>query len=175
MKNTEIKTSEVKLVNSETHSVEVISTEEALRIAEEQGLDLICLDDKGDIPVVKIGDYNKLLFDKKKKEKENKKKQRELAQDIKEVRITDCIAEHDILVKAKNIDKFLKNGDKVLISIRYKGRTVKLIGNGEARIKSLLDKVTEEFEFSKPIAITGNQVSAIITPNSKKKKGENRK
>ena len=156
-----IKAITVKFVDTENGTTQEMDLRDVGKIAEDKGLDVICVNESGGIPVVKIGDYSKMVFDKKKKEKENLKKQRSSIADVKEVRITDTIAEHDLKIKAKNVDKFLANGDKVIISIRYKGRTIQFIGNGKNQIKKLLSFVTEPFVEGK-YATTGNTVSVTI-------------
>lgn len=152
----------VKFVDSENGSVSEMNLKDVGKLADEQGLDVICVSNGNGVPIVKIGDYSKMVFDKKKKEKENLKKQRSNIADTKEVRISHTIAEHDMSIKAKNIDKFLSSGDKVLISIRFKGRSVQFINTGKDKIKQLLSFVTVPFVEGK-MTTSGNQVSLIIT------------
>ena len=164
MINTEIKAKQVRLVNSETKGASIVNTVDALRDAEEQGLDLICINGSGDIPVVMIGDYSKYLYEKQKKEKENKKKAKLNSQEIKEIQISDSIAENDLKTKAKNIDRILKEGDKVKLSIRYKGRMARYVSEGVERIEALEQMVTFKHKIDKPAKIEGTTVSMVISP-----------
>ena len=163
MINTEIKAKEVRLV-TEGEGAVIVKTVDALRDAEEQGLDLICINNSGDIPVVKIGDYNKFLYEKQKKEKENKKRAKMNSQELKEIQISDSIAENDLKIKAKNIDRILKEGDKVKLSIRYKGRMARYVSEGVEKIEELEQLVTFKHKIDKPAKIEGNTVSMVISP-----------
>lgn len=164
MINNEIKAKEVRLVGDEEKGVRVISTVEAQKLADEQGLDLICISNHGDIPVVKIGDYNKFIYEKQKKEKENKKKAKLNSQELKEIQISDSIAENDLKTKAKNIDRILKEGDKVKLSIRYKGRMARYVSEGIEKVENLEQLVTYKHKIDKPAKIEGNTVSMVVSP-----------
>ena len=163
MINHEIQSDYVNVVGEE--GLTKMTLDEAIRLAEETGEDVVMVNNSRDIPVVKIMEYSKYLYDKKKKEKDNKKKSRMSSQDTKEIRISDSIAENDIMVKAKNVDRILKDGDKVKITIRYKGRLIRQINEGPEKIKYLVSKVTEEFKIDKEPKIEGNIVSMIIAPS----------
>ncbi len=163
MINHEIQSDYVNVVGEE--GLTKMTLDEAIRLAEETGEDVVMVNNSRDIPVVKIMEYSKYLYDKKKKEKDNRKKSRMSSQDTKEIRISDSIAENDIMVKAKNVDRILKDGDKVKITIRYKGRLIRQINEGPEKIKYLVSKVTEEFKIDKEPKIEGNIVSMIIAPS----------
>lgn len=165
MINEEIKSVEVRLVQGSESNV--ISTKEAIEIAEKEGLDLVCINDKVEIPIVIIEDYGKYCYEKLKKEKENKKKARENKQDLKEIQITESTALNDLRTKAKNIDRILKDGDKARLSIRYKGRTIRNISGGPEKLNSLIALITVPFNIDRPIKIEGNTVSTIVTPIKK--------
>ena len=170
MVNNEIKAKQVRLVNDETKGVTLLDTEEAIKLAEEQGLDLICINEKGDIPVVKIGDYKKFLYDKHKKEKDNKKKARLNSQEIKEIQISDVIAEHDLLIKAKNADRIIKEGNKVRLVIRYRGRAVKMIKQGPEKLLQLADIMQSNFKIDAEPKIEGNRVTMLVSPADNNRK-----
>lgn len=159
--NNEIDAANVKLVKEDGTGVEIIPTSEALSMAEERGEDLICISNSGDIPVVKIEDYNKYMYNIKRKAKDKQKKQKSC--DTKEIVISDVIAEHDLDVKAKHIDKMLNDGDKVLLTIRYKGRAVKFIDEGPDKLYHLAEKVTAPYKIEKKPKINGNTVSMMIS------------
>lgn len=163
MINHEIQSDYVNVVGED--GLTKMTLDEAIRLADETGEDVVMVNNSRDIPVVKIMEYSKYLYDKKKKEKDNRKKSRMSSQDTKEIRISDSIAENDIMVKAKNVDRILKDGDKVKITIRYKGRLIRQINEGPEKIKHLVSKVTEEFKVDKEPKIEGNIVSMIIAPS----------
>lgn len=167
MINNEIKAHFVNVVNTETKGLTKMTLADAIKLAEETDEDVVLLNDKADIPVVKICDYKKMVYEKQKKEKENKKKARLNAQTIKEIQISDAIAAHDMEVKAKNIDRILTDGDKVKIVIKYKGRSMRFISNGASKIQSLANMVTVKYNIDKTPSIEGNSVSMIISPYKK--------
>ena len=154
----------VRLIKGNGEKPEIMDSNKALEIATEMGLDLICKSESADMPVVIIEDYGKYMYELGKKEKELKKKQKQNVQDLKEIQINDTTAENDLKVKAKNIDRILKGRDKVKISIRYKGRAIRLISGGETKIRSLLNMLTMEYREDTPVKTEGSTVSIIIAP-----------
>lgn len=164
MINNEIKSEMVSVVNNDGKGVKVMKLTEAMKIAESQGLDVICINDKADTPIVKIMDYGKFQYEKAKRAKDNKKKARLNAQDTKEIVISDSIAEHDLMIKAKNIDRILKDGDKVRLTIRYKGRSVRLINQGPEKLQALTNYITANYKVDKAPKIEGNKVTMCVAP-----------
>ena len=162
MTNHEIKSEYVNVVG--INGLTKMTLAEAINIAEESGEDVVLVNKSTEIPVVKIMEYSKYLYDKKKKDKENNKKNRLSAQDTKEIRISESIEEHDIMVKAKNIDKILNDCDKVKLSIRYKGRLIRQIQDGPDKLRYLASKVKVKFKVDKEPLIEGNTVTMIISP-----------
>lgn len=158
----EIKTNEVVLV-SEDGLVEM-SAEAAKAEAEKQGLDLVVVNEKDGKTMVKILDYSKYKYEKAKQNKENKKKQRLNTQSLKEIQISDAIAQHDLEIKAKNIDRILSDGDKVQISIKYKGRAIRNIKQGPEKLQQLVNLVTVKHKIDKTPKIEGNRVIMVISP-----------
>ncbi len=118
--NEEITVKEVRLINEEGNQVGIVPIETALRMASEANLDLVNISPKADPPVCRIVDYGKYRFEQVKKQKEAKKNQK--VTEIKEMRLSPMIDMHDMEVKAKNVSKFLDNGDKVKVSVRFRGR-----------------------------------------------------
>ena len=163
MINYEIKSDVVNLVSEEHSGLTKINTSDAIKIAEEAGLDLVCINSKSDIPVVKIMDYNKYMYDKAKKEKENKKKARLNSQELKEIQLSDSIALHDLKVKAANIDRLLTEGNKVKVVIRYKGRSIRLIGQGPNKLIEVTKLLKSFYKIDKEPYISGNQVIMILS------------
>lgn len=158
----EIKTSNVVLVSED--GLAEMSTEAAKAEAEKQGLDLVVVNEKDGKTLVKILDYNKYKYEKAKQNKENKKKQRLNTQDLKEIQISDAIAQHDLEIKAKNIDRILSDGDKVQISIKYKGRAIRNIAQGPEKLQQLVNLVTVKHKIDKTPKIEGNRVNMVISP-----------
>ena len=119
----------VRLVGEETN--EIVSVLEALARADEAGLDLVMISDKGDFPVMRVQDFKKVQYEMKK----SKKKQ--IVQELKEIQLKLNIAEHDLQTKMNAIDKFLSRGDKVKVVVRLRGRE----RENPERARSLLEKV----------------------------------
>ena len=119
----------VRLVGEESN--EIVSVLEALARADEAGLDLVMISDKGDFPVMRVQDFKKVQYEMKK----SKKKQ--IVQELKEIQLKLNIAEHDLQTKMNAIDKFLVRGDKVKVVVRLRGRE----RENPERARSLLEKV----------------------------------
>jgi translation initiation factor IF-3 len=154
----------LRLVTGNREAPRDVDLSEALNMADEQELDLICVSEKDDMIVAKIDDYSKMLYEKQKREKENRKKARLNSQELKEIQISNVIAEHDLLTKAKNASRILGNGDKVKLVITYKGRSIKLIGQGESKLYELTDKIETKFNVERAPKIEGNRVTMILSP-----------
>ena len=135
--NEDIRAKEVRCVGDDGENYGVISKDEALDLANKQGLDLVLIAPDAKPPVCKIMDYGKFRYQQEKKQKEAKKKQKVI--NVKEIRLTPSIDKHDIEVKAKHANTFLKNGDKVKVSVRFRGRE---LGHTEIG-KIVLDKFKE--------------------------------
>lgn len=164
MINREIKSSVVNVVMEDGAGLKQMTLTDAIELAEQTGEDVVCMKD-GDIPVVKIMDYKKYLYEKNKKEKENKKKARLSAQGFKEVTFFNVIAEHDLKIKAKNVDRLLNEKNKVKISVRYRGREVAFINKGPQKLESLLSLLETNYKIEKAPKIEGKQVSMTIVPS----------
>lgn len=160
MVNYEIQSKKVRLILEDGNKI--LSTRDAIHMAETEELDLICISTSGDIPVVKIGDYKKFCYEKKKAEKEAKKKM--VIPELKEIRIGDSITTNDLRTKAKHIDRFLNDKDKVKLSIRYRGRAISRINEGAGKLKVLMDMVTVPFVIESEAKIVANCVTTTITP-----------
>ena len=153
----------VRLINSEDKSSSLVTLREVREQAKSSDLDVIMLSKNANGYIVQIGDYSKIIFDKKKKEKENLKKQHANDMDVKEIRISPGIAEHDLKTKGKSIDKFLLHNDKVILSIRYRGRMRERVAEGKEQLQRLLDYVTVPYNESKS-TIDGDRVVLHIYP-----------
>ncbi|NLX69423.1 MAG: translation initiation factor IF-3 [Clostridiales bacterium] len=120
MVNEQIRDKEVRVISENGEQLGIMPIEKALELAEERQLDLVKVAPKAKPPVCKIMDYGKYMFELGKKEKEARKNQKIIS--VKEVRLSASIEDHDLGVKARNADKFLKAGNKVKVSIRFRGR-----------------------------------------------------
>lgn len=162
MVNREIQSKVVKVVGDA--GLTQMSLDEAIELAEESGEDVVQVGNDDEIAVVKIIDYSKYLYDKQKREKENKKKNKANAQELKQVQISDSIAEHDLQIKAKNIDRILTSGDKVKLVIKYRGRAVRLIEQGPSKLQYLANMISVKYSIESTPKIEGNRVSMVISP-----------
>lgn len=138
--------------------------DEALNMAYEQGMDLVQLSLNGDIAVCKIMSYSKFLYDQKKKEKHVNK----VKQELKEVRLSDSIAENDIKTKVKTACRILSEGDKVKVTITYKGRLVSFISRGIDKLKAFEALIDIDHTIDRQPKIEGNRVYMILSPISNK-------
>ena len=118
--NDEIDVPQVRVIDAKGENHGVISLEDALEIADEAGLDLVEVSPQVSPPVCKVLDYGKYKYEQQKKANEARKKQKTI--DVKEIKMRPSIDEHDYQVKMKNVRKFLKHGDKVKVTIRFRGR-----------------------------------------------------
>lgn len=137
--------------------------ETALRMAEESNLDLVNISPKADPPVCRIVDYGKYKFEQLKKQKEARKNQK--VTEVKEMRLSPMIDMHDLQVKAKNVSKFLENGDKVKVSVRFRGRQLSHTTIGKEVMDtfvSLVDNCTVE----KDARMDGRSMIMILAPKN---------
>ncbi|QTE69775.1 translation initiation factor IF-3 [Clostridiales bacterium] len=134
MINEEIRDREVRLIDENGEQLGVMPTQQALQLAEERGYDLAKIQPSAVPPVCKLLDYDKYRYEQSKRERENRKNQRVV--DIKEVQLSATIEENDVNTKAKMAFRFLENGDKVKVSIRFRGRQ---ITHSEIGMKVMLD------------------------------------
>ena len=138
--NEMIEVSEVRLIDADGEQVGVVSTQEAIEMADEVGLDLVEISPNVDPPVCKILDYGKYKYQSQKKANEARKKQKVI--EVKEIKMRPGIDEHDYQVKMRSVNKFLGNGDKVKMTIRFRGREM---AHQELGMK-VLDRVREELD-----------------------------
>jgi translation initiation factor IF-3 len=165
--NNMIRVPNVRLVG-ENVTVGVYPTTEALRMAQEQILDLVEISPNADPPVCKIIDYNKFLYEKKRKEKEMKAKSK--ASEVKEIRFTPNTDDHDFDFKAKHAEKFLKDGDKVKAYVQFKGRAIQFRERGELLLLKFAERLNEVGVLEGMPKMEGKRMLAIWAPKSQKKK-----
>ncbi|WP_284703666.1 translation initiation factor IF-3 [Clostridium swellfunianum] len=160
--NEEIREKEVRVIGSDNEQLGILPTKEALRLAEEKELDLVLIAPTANPPVCKVMDYGKFLYEQAKKDKEAKKKQKIV--DIKEVRLSPTIEEHDINIKANNARRFLSDGDKVKVTVRFRGREADYSHIGFEILKSFFDKLEEISVIEKSAKLEGKNMIMILAP-----------
>ena len=165
--NNMIRVPNVRLVG-ENVTVGVYPTTEALKMAQDQALDLVEISPNADPPVCKIIDYNKFLYEKKRKEKEMKAKSK--ASEVKEIRFTPNTDDHDFDFKAKHAEKFLKDGDKVKAYVQFKGRAIQFRERGELLLLKFAERLNEVGVLEGMPKMEGKRMLAIWAPKSQKKK-----
>lgn len=158
--NEDIKQKEVRLVGE--NESRIISTNEALEIARQQDLDLVMVSPTANPPVCKIMDYNKFIYEQSKRLKEAKKNQKIV--DLKEIRLSATIEEHDIDIKASNARKFLANEDKVKVSIRFRGRENNYTSVGNKVFEIFVSKIGDAGIIEKPAKLEGKSMTMILAP-----------
>src|SRR6201985_954680 len=164
-----IRVPQVRLVGDNVE-VGVYSTQEALRMAQDQQLDLVEISPNADPPVCKIIDYNKFLYDKKKKEKEMKAKSK--ASEVKEIRFTPGTDDHDFDFKAKHAEGFLKDGNKVKAYVQFKGRAIQFKERGELVLLKFAERLAEVGQPETLPKLEGKRMFLMLTPKTGKKKKE---
>ena len=165
--NEEILDKEVRLIDSDGAQLGIMSLDEAMQLANERKLDLVNIAPQASPPVCKILDYGKYRYELQKREKEARKKQKTVQ--IKEIRLSTFIEEHDLDVKANNAIRFLKDGDKVKVSLRFKGRERDHVSVGEKAMEKFKNSVAEVGVVEKPPAMEGRSLIMILTPKVENK------
>jgi translation initiation factor IF-3 len=161
-----IRVPQVRLVGDNVE-VGVYSTSEAIKIAQEQGLDLVEISPNADPPVCKIIDYNKFLYDKKRKEKEMKANAK--VSEVKEIRFTPNTDEHDFNFKAKHAENFLKEGNKVKAYVQFKGRAIQFQDRGQLLLLKFAERLSEVGNLENMPKMEGRRMLAMFAPKGKKK------
>lgn len=160
--NEQITSRQARVIGAEGENLGVMSVEEAIEIAMDSGLDLVEISPNADPPVCKILDFGKYKYEAQKKKNEAKKKQKVI--EIKEIKIRPNIDEHDYLVKMRNMRKFLDEGDKVKVTLRFRGREM---AHQDLGMK-VLDRVRNELEDIAKVEQTprmdGRQMTMVIAP-----------
>ena len=162
MINEEIRDKEVRLIDEEGNQLGVVPVKEALAMARERNLDLVKIAPQAKPPVCKILNYGKYRFEQIKREKEAKKKQKVI--DIKDVRLSPNIEEHDLQTKQKNAVKFLKNGDKVKVSVRFRGRELSRTEIGREVLDDFTKGIAEVGDVEKPPKMEGRSMVMFLMP-----------
>ena len=158
--NGQIRARDVQLISDNGEKLGIVPLSRALELAEEKKLDLVLVSPNSEIPVCKIMNYGKYKFEQSKKEKEAKKKQK--VQETKELRITPNIEEHDFGFKAKNARKFLEDGNKVKITVRFRGRELNNTKMGEDVLNQFIANLEDISVVEKKPKLEGKNMFIIL-------------
>ena len=164
--NEEIRDKEVRLISDTGEQLGIVSSQEALRMAEEQGLDLVKISPNAVPPVCKLMDYGKYRFEQTKREKEARKNQRVV--EIKEIRMSPGIDTNDLNVKMRNAMKFLKEGNRVKVTVRFRGREMAHTDIGEQLLIRLGEGCAEVANVDKKPKLDGRFMTLFLSPKNAK-------
>ena len=160
--NEQITASEVRVISSTGKQLGIISIREALNHAEDEGFDLVEVSPAANPPVCKIIDYGKLKYREQKSKKEAKKKQKTI--EVKEIKMRPGIDTHDYNVKVTALSKFISGGNKVKVSMRFRGREMEHQNLGFDLLKKLTEEVVEYAKVEVPPKSEGRQIMMILVP-----------
>ena len=159
--NGAIRAKEVQLIGDSGEKLGVLSLRDALNLAVEKKLDLVLVAPQANPPVCKIMNYGKYKFEQTKKEKEAKKKQKIV--EIKEIRITPNIEEHDFNFKAKNARKFIEDGNKLKITVRFRGREVNNATLGEDVLNKFIENLSDIANLDRKPKLEGRNMFIMLS------------
>jgi len=162
--NEEIRDKEVRLISETGEQMGVMSAAAALDIAEERSLDLVKIAPGSNPPVCKLMDYGKYRFEQSKREKEAKKNQRVI--EVKEIRMSPSIGENDFNVKLRSGQKFLADGDRVKVSVRFRGREMAHTNLGEELLKRFAEACSEFAAVDKNPKLEGRNMAMFLSPKA---------
>ncbi|HEV8267693.1 MAG TPA: translation initiation factor IF-3 [Thermoanaerobaculia bacterium] len=155
----------VRLIASNGDQVGVVDPQTALAKGREEGLDVVVIAEQADPPVVKVMDFGKFTFEKKKKEHESKKRQK--VTQVKEIKFRPNIDDHDYDFKLKNIIRFLEEGDKVKATIQFRGREMSRLDNGRKVLDRLIKDLEGKAHAESGTEMMGNRMHQILGPIKK--------
>jgi translation initiation factor IF-3 len=157
--NENIRSKEVRLIRES--SQEIVTTQEAIILARNEDLDLVCVSTKSNPPICKIMDYGKYLYEQKKKQKLADKKQREAIVDTKEIQFRPATGIGDLKVKAKKVQEFIDDGDKVRLVMKLRGRENAMKSFALEQFHKFVELI-ENYEYEYKPNIQGNKILAIL-------------
>ena len=164
--NEEIRDKELRVINDDGTMLGIMSLDDAMKLAAEKNLDLVNISPSANPPVCKILDYGKYRYELQRKEKEAKKKQK--ITEIKEIRLSTFIEDHDIQVKANTASKFLKDGDKLKVSLRFRGRERDYVDRGREVMNKFAECLEPVGVVEKPAVFEGRSLIMIMAPKQEK-------
>lgn len=161
--NEQIRFKEVQVIDEQGQKLGKLPTNKALELAMEKSLDLVLVSANPENPVCKIMNYGKHKFEQAKREKESRKKQKTI--ECKELRVTPNIEIHDFTFKAKNARKFLSDGNKVRITVRFRGREVNYVKMGEDVLNKFIEELKDVSSLEKKPFLEGKNMFIILAPS----------
>lgn len=161
--NEQIRFREVQVIDEQGQKVGKLPTNKAIEMAVSKNLDLVLVSGNSDNPVCKIMNYGKHKFEQAKREKESRKKQKTV--ECKEIRVTPNIEIHDFTFKAKNAKKFLEDGNKVRITVRFRGREVNYVKSGEDVLNKFIEELKDSSTVEKKPFLEGKNMFIILAPS----------
>jgi len=164
--NEQIKAKEVQVINENGEKLGKHTLNEALDMAFEKKLDLVLVAPNAEPPVCKIMNYGKYKFEQAKKEKEARKKQKVL--ETKEIRVTPNIEQHDFEFKSKNARKFLEDGNKVKITVKFRGRELNYVKLGEEALNKFVEDLSDIASLEKKPLLEGKNMFIILAKKADK-------
>ena len=164
--NEEIRDKEIRLIGADGAQLGIVSAAQANAMAEEQGMDLVKISPNAVPPVCKIMDYSKFCFDQKKREKEAKKNQRVV--EIKEIRMSPSIDTNDFNTKVKAAQKFLNDGNRVKVSVRFRGREMAHTDIGKGLLDRFAEQCAEVANLDRAAKLEGRMMSIFLSPKAGK-------
>lgn len=164
--NDEIRAEEVRVVSASGEQLGIMTSEEALRKAEEQELDLILIAPQAKPPVCRIMDYSKYRYEQAKREKEAKKKQRTV--EVKEIRFSPNIDTNDLKTKSNSARKFLEKGNRVKVTLRFRGREMTHINETKGVLDEFAEMLSDVANIDKPAKMEGRNMSIVLAPKAGK-------
>ena len=165
--NDDIREPEVRLISETGEQLGIMSSEQALQVAEEREMDLVLISPQAKPPVCRIMDYGKYRFEQTKKEKEARKNQRII--EIKEIRMSPGIGDNDFNTKLKNGLKFLADGDRLKVTVRFRGRQMAHTHLGEELLTRFAEGCAEVATVDKGAKLEGRNMSMFLTPKAQGK------
>ncbi len=157
---------EVRVIGSKGENLGVIPTQEARRLAQSEGLDLVEVNPKAHPPVCKIMDYGRFKYEEKKRQSEARKKQKQVA--LKEIKLRPKTDDHDVEFKTNHVRRFLEAGDKVKITVRFRGREITHPETARRQIDIIVEAVDDLGFVEQPPRMEGRTMTTIIAPRVKK-------
>ena len=160
--NEEIRDKEIRLIGADGAQLGIVSAAQANAMAEEQGMDLVKISPNAVPPVCKIMDYSKFCYDQKKREKDAKKNQRVV--EVKEIRMSPSIDTNDFNTKVKAAQKFLADGNRVKVSVRFRGREMAHTDIGKKLLDKFAEQCAEVSSVDKGAKLEGRNMSMFLSP-----------
>ncbi|MDY6325151.1 MAG: translation initiation factor IF-3 [Catonella sp.] len=158
--NEQVRDHEVRLIGEHGEQLGIMSAKDAMKLARDADLDLVKIAPTAKPPVCKIIDYSKYRYEQAKKAKEQKKKQK--VSELKEIRLSPNIDENDMNTKANQARKFLTKGDKVKVSLRFRGREMAHVANGKQNLDAFMEKLSDIAVIEKQPKLEGRSMYMVI-------------